>query len=158
MHFFFWQMLLKKITELNTFSNFLFYLKLQSFRLIMENNFIQMAASAFHAVVYRSFQFLKTLSIVCSCISSMGSRILSFKASIAYGLSAQHLSLTATHKQQSNGVKAPRWLNDISSAADNPIFRNRAQNIECSAVLLKQMLPISSSSIFVNKNSFNMSR
>ena len=30
----------------------LFYLKAQSFRLIMENNFIQMAASAGHAVAY----------------------------------------------------------------------------------------------------------
>ena len=39
---------LKKTTEF--FSNFFFYLKVQSFRLIMENNFIQMAASAGHAV------------------------------------------------------------------------------------------------------------
>ena len=37
---------------LNIFSNFLFYLKVQSFRLIMENNFIQMAASPGHAVAY----------------------------------------------------------------------------------------------------------
>ena len=41
-------------------------------------------------------------------------------------------------------IAAPRWPNDISSAADNAIFKNRAQNIEfcfdCvahSAVLLK---------------------
>ena len=41
-------------------------------------------------------------------------------------------------------ITAPRWPNDISSAADNKIFNNRAQNIECSfgcvarsAVLLK---------------------
>ena len=34
------------------------YLKVQSFRLIMENNLIQMAASAGHA---RSVQFLSTL-------------------------------------------------------------------------------------------------
>ena len=41
-------------------------------------------------------------------------------------------------------LAAPRWPNDISSAADNAIFKNRAQNIECSfdcvarsAVLLK---------------------
>ena len=37
---------------LNIFLNFCFYLKVQSFRLIMENNFIQMAASADHAVAY----------------------------------------------------------------------------------------------------------
>ena len=53
----------------------------------MENNFIQMAALAGHAVATQSIQFLSTLSIVCSCISSMASRILSFKASIVSGLS-----------------------------------------------------------------------
>ena len=42
--FFFLENALKKI--------FFFYLKVQSFRLIMENNFIQMAASAGHAVAY----------------------------------------------------------------------------------------------------------
>ena len=29
-------------------------------------------------------------------------------------------------------IAAPRWLTDISSAADNALFKNRAQNIECS--------------------------
>ena len=29
---------------------------------------------------------------------------------------------------------APRWPNDIRSAADNAIFKNRAQNMECSFV------------------------
>ena len=46
---FFWKMH-KKL--LNIFSNFFTYLKVQAFRLIMENNFIQMAASTGHAVVY----------------------------------------------------------------------------------------------------------
>ena len=41
---------LKKL--LNIFSNLFFYLKVQSFRLIMKNNFIQMAASAGHAIDY----------------------------------------------------------------------------------------------------------
>ena len=41
-----------KIKQLNIFSNFFFYLKVQSFRLIMENNFIQIAALAGHAVDY----------------------------------------------------------------------------------------------------------
>ena len=49
-YLFFWKML-KKIL-LNIFLNFFFYLKVQSFRLIMENNFIQMAASAGHGVDY----------------------------------------------------------------------------------------------------------
>ena len=47
---FFWKMLKKKL--LNIFTNFFFYLKVQSFRLIMENNFIPMAASAGHVVAY----------------------------------------------------------------------------------------------------------
>ena len=34
------------------FLKFLFYLKVQSFQLTMENNFIQMATSAGHAVAY----------------------------------------------------------------------------------------------------------
>ena len=43
-NFFFWKMLLKKL--LNIFSNFFFYLKVQSFWLIMKDKYIQMAASA----------------------------------------------------------------------------------------------------------------
>ena len=42
-------------------------------------------------------------------------------------------------------IAAPRWSNDITSAADNAICKNRTQNIECSfgcvarsAVLLKR--------------------
>ena len=53
---------------------------------------------------------------------------------------------------------APKWLNDIRSAADNAIFKYWVQNIECSfgcvarsAVLLK----LNVSSIFVKKNPFN---
>ena len=37
---------------LNSFSNFFFYLKALFFRLIMENSFIQLAASVGHAVDY----------------------------------------------------------------------------------------------------------
>ena len=36
----------------NILSNFFFYLKVQTFRLIMENNFIKMALSAGHVVAY----------------------------------------------------------------------------------------------------------
>ena len=50
-NFFFFEKWLKK-KLLTIFSNFFFYLKVQSFRLIMENNSIQMAASAGHAVAY----------------------------------------------------------------------------------------------------------
>ena len=54
------------------------------------------------------------------------------------------------------------FMNIVSSAAANAIFKNMAQNIECSfgcvsrsAVLLK--LNVASSN-FVNENSFNMAR
>ena len=56
--FFFLENALKK--PLNIFSKLFFYLKVQSFRLIVENNFSQMAASAAQVV------FLSTLSIVRS--------------------------------------------------------------------------------------------
>ena len=46
--YFFLENALKKTAEY--FIKFLFYLKVQSFRLIMEHNFIQMAVSAGHAV------------------------------------------------------------------------------------------------------------
>ena len=48
---FFLENALKK--PLNIFLNFFFYLKVQFFRLLMENNFIQMDTSAGHAHYYR---------------------------------------------------------------------------------------------------------
>ena len=53
-------------------------------------------------------------------------------------------------------ITTPSWPNDISSEADNLIFKNRAQNIECSFGCVapscwKQILPISSSSILWTK-------
>ena len=58
--------------------------------------------------------------------------ILSFIASSVFGLS---------YRCQ---IVVPRWPNDISSAADNAIFKNKAKNIKCSfgcmarsAILLK---------------------
>ena len=53
-----------KNKRLNILSNFFFYLKVQSFRLIMENNFIQMAASAGHAVASTIGPILKHI-IIC---------------------------------------------------------------------------------------------
>ena len=47
---FFLENALKNTTEY--FLKFFSYLKVQSFRLIMENNFIQLVASAGHAVAY----------------------------------------------------------------------------------------------------------
>ena len=64
----------------------------------MKNNFIQMAASAGHAVASTIDPIFKHIVDLCSCITPMALRILSFKASIVSGLSALHLSLTAAHK------------------------------------------------------------
>ena len=76
---------------------------------------------------------------MCNCISPIALRILSFKASIVSSLSE-----TPQIIFQRCQIAAPRWPNDISSAADNAIFKDRPQNIEYSfgcvahsAVLLK---------------------
>ena len=57
----------------------------------METNFIQMVASAGHAVAYMIGQIFKhIIDCVQSYISPMASGILSFKASIISGLTATH--------------------------------------------------------------------
>ena len=73
----------------------------------------------------------------------MDSRILYLKATIVCGLILIFDGTPQIIVQRCQ-IAAPRWPNDISSAADNAIFNNRAQNIECSlgcvariAVLLK---------------------
>ena len=70
--------------------------------------------------------------------------LLYFKASIVSGMSALIFDGTPQMIVQRCQIAAPRWQDDISSAADNAIFKNSAQYIECSfgcvarsAVLLK---------------------
>ena len=77
---------------------------------------------------------------MCSCISPMASRILSFKASIVSVIFDGTPQILVQRYQ----IVAARWPNNINSAADNAILKNRVQNIECSfgcvarsAVLLK---------------------
>ena len=53
--FFFGKCFKKKLQ--NIFSNFFADLKVQSFRLLMENHFIQMAASAGHVLAHNRFNF-----------------------------------------------------------------------------------------------------
>ena len=60
--FFSWKMLKKNNWIFSQFS--FFYLKVQSSGLIVENNFIQMAASAGHAVAYTIGSIFKHI-IVC---------------------------------------------------------------------------------------------
>ena len=65
--FFFLENALKK-KLLNIFSNFFFYLKVQSFRLIIQNNFIEMAAPAGHAVAYTIAQIFKHIIDCCAAV------------------------------------------------------------------------------------------
>ena len=79
---FFLENALKKL--LNIFSKFFFYLKVQFFRLLMENNFLQIAVLAGHAVAY-------TTGAIIDCEQlyfTNGFTKLSFKASIVSGLRA----------------------------------------------------------------------
>ena len=117
---FFRENALKKTLEF--FLNFFYYLIVQSFRLIMENNFIHMAALAGHAVAYKIGPIFKR------CISAMALRILSLKASIVSGLSGNtYLCGVAQIIVQRCQNAAPRWPNNISSAADNAVFKHSAQ-------------------------------
>ena len=52
----------------------------------MENNFIQMAASAGHAVAYMIGPIFKHIIDCVQMYGSMATRILPFKASIVFGL------------------------------------------------------------------------
>ena len=115
---------------LNIFSNFFFYLKVQSFRLIMENNFIQMAVSADHAVAYTIGPIFKHIIDCVQLYFTNGSRIVSF----CLWLVGITLIFDGTPQiiLQRFQIAAPRWPNDISYAADNAIFKNRAQNIDYS--------------------------
>ena len=69
--FFFLENALKKNCWIFSQISF-FYLKVQSFRLIMENNFIQMAASAGHAVVYTIGPIFKHIIECVQLYSSNG--------------------------------------------------------------------------------------
>ena len=69
---------------------------------------------------------------MCSCISPMTSRILSFKVSIVSVGVTLIFEGTPQIIVQRCQIAAPSWPNDIISAADNAIFKNRAQNIEFS--------------------------
>ena len=134
---FFWTAL-KKTTE--NFLKIFFYLKVQPFPLIMENNFIQMAASAGHAVAYTVGPILKYIidcvHLYCfSCIACNG------------------FTNTPQIILQRCQITAPRWPNDISSSTS---AKHRVLLQLCGMQrrsVKPQLLPI-----FVNKNSFNMAR
>ena len=104
----------------------------------MENNFIQMAASAGHAVAYTIDPIFKHIINCVQLYFTNGlTNIALYSVWLVYDGTPQIIA-------QRCQITAPRWPNDISSPADNAIFKKRAQNIECSfgcmarsAVLLK---------------------
>ena len=75
---FFWK-ILKKEKLLNIFSNVFLYLKVQSFWLIMENNFVQMTTWAGQAVVYTIGPIYKhIIDRVGYCLAKRGSHLNEF--------------------------------------------------------------------------------
>ena len=112
----------------------------------MENNFIQMAASAGHAVAYTISAIFKH---IIDCVQLYFTNGVTYI--VLYSINCLWLvgvtlifdgnPQIIVHRCQ---IAALRWPNDISSATDYAIFKNREQNIECSigcmarsAVLLK---------------------
>ena len=141
---------LKKTTEY--YLKFLFLFKVQSFRLIMENNFIQRAASASQAVAYTIGSIFKHISDCVQLYFTNGftnifvNCLWLVDVTLIFDCNPQIIV-------QRCQIAAPRWPNDIS------FFKNRAQNIEFSfgyvarsAVLLKPNV----TNILLFKNSFNM--
>ena len=98
----------------------------------MENNFIQMAASTGYAMAYTIVQFLNTLSIVCSCISPMTSRILSFKASIV-SLACRRNSYLWRHPINDSPTMANRSSEVIKQPTRSVQFLNKF-SIVCSCI------------------------
>ena len=112
----------------------------------MENNFIQMAASAGHVVAYTNGLIFK---YIIDCVQLYFTN--GFMNTVLWSVNclwflAVTLIFDGTPQiiLQRCQIVAPRWPNDIFSAADNAIFKNSVQNIECSfgcvartAVLLK---------------------
>ena len=119
---------------LNIFSNFFFYLKLQSFRLIIGNNFIQMAASAGHAVAYTIGPHFKHIIDCVQLYFTNGFTNIFLPNVNCLWFVGVTLIFDGTPQLivQQCQIPASRWPNDISSATDNAIFKNRARNIECS--------------------------
>ena len=83
----------------------------------MENNFIQMASSTGHAVAYTIGPIFKFR--LCTVVFHQSlHEYCPLKPKIFDGIPQIIVQRCQT--------TAPRWPNDINSAADNAIFKNRA--------------------------------
>ena len=112
----------------------------------MENNFIQMAASTGHAVAYTIDSIFKHIIDCVQLYFSNGFTnivLLSVKCLWLVGITLTFDGTPHIIVPRSQ-FATPTWPNNKSSAADNAILKNRAQNVECSfgcvarrAVLLK---------------------
>ena len=93
----------------------------------MENNFIQMAASVDHAVAYTIGPIFKHI------IDNGFTNIVSYSVNCLWLVDVT-LIFDGNPQiiVQRCQIAVPRWPNYITSGTDNGIFKNRAQNIECS--------------------------
>ena len=99
----------------------------------MENNCIQMAASAGH-VAYTIGPISKSIIDCVQLYFTNGfTNIVLYRVNCLW-LVGVTLIFDGTLQiiVQLCQIAAPRWPNDISSAADNAIFKNRVQAIVCS--------------------------
>ena len=93
-----------------------------------------MAASAGHTVAYTIGPIFKHIIDFVQLYFTNGFSNIAFKSVNCLWLVGVTLIFYGTPQiiVQQCQIAARRWRNDISSAAENAIFKNRAQNIECS--------------------------
>ena len=112
----------------------------------MENNFNQIAASAGHVVAYTIAPIFKHIIDCVQLYFSNDFTNIVLQSVNCLWLVGVILIFDGTSQiiVQRCQIAALRWPNDISSVADNAIFKTKAQNIECSfsyvapsAILLK---------------------
>ena len=96
----------------------------------MENNFIEMAG---HAVAYTIGPIFKLIIDCGQLYFTNGFTNIVLESVNCLWLVGVTLIFDGTPQiiVQRCQIAAPRWPNDISSAADNANFINKAQNIEC---------------------------
>ena len=98
-----------------------------------------MAASAGHAVAYTICPIFKHIIDCVQLYFANGFMNIVLKSINCLWLVGLALIFDDTPQiiVQRCKIAAPSWPNDISTATDNVVFKNRAQNIKSSAVLLK---------------------
>ena len=100
----------------------------------MENNIIQMTAAAGHAVAYTIGPIFKhNIDCVQLYFTNDFTNIVLLNVNCLW-LVGVTLNFDGSPQiiVQRFQIAASRWPNDISFADNNVIFKNRAQNIECS--------------------------